>query len=77
MTVDGPGDFRAIIDGCDETADCPATAHSYRCWKGRLEAAHIDPDCTNGKHPACPGWTFDDTNDTTVPCECACHDPEN
>lgn len=37
---------------------------------------HIDPDCTGGKHAACPGWTFADDLDRTTPCECACHNPE-
>jgi hypothetical protein len=34
----------------------------------------VDPDCLAGKHPACPGWTFDDDLDDEVPCECGCHD---
>lgn len=40
------------------------------------DVEHIDPDCKNDKHPACPGWTFADDLDRHTPCECACHDPE-
>lgn len=28
------GDARALLDGCDETADCPAKAHTSICWRG-------------------------------------------
>lgn len=33
----------------------------------------IDPDCRDGKHPACPGWTWDTTTDTETRCTCPCH----
>lgn len=35
----------------------------------------IDPDCVEGKHKACPGWTWSSRQDRAVVCECACHEP--
>lgn len=37
---------------------------------------HIDPDCKQAKHRACPGWTLNTDTDNATPCECPCHDPE-
>jgi hypothetical protein len=34
----------------------------------------LDPDCIAGKHQACIGEAWDDTNDKPCRCECACHD---
>jgi hypothetical protein len=36
----------------------------------------IDADCVQGKHHACPGYTYtEDMNGriTEVPCGCSCH----
>ncbi len=35
--------------------------------------APVDPDCRDGKHTACPGWTFNLATDDLGSCTCACH----
>jgi hypothetical protein len=34
----------------------------------------IDPDCISDKHKACPGWTWNETTDSSDICACPCHD---
>jgi hypothetical protein len=63
---------RHVADEIDLNA--PRSAEALPALAEAIE--HIDPDCKNDKHPACPGWTFADDLDRTTPCECACHDPE-
>lgn len=32
-----------------------------------------NPDCRDGKHPACNGDAWDFDRDSPTPCECPCH----
>ena len=34
----------------------------------------VDADCQQGKHRACPGWTFNPTTDRPTDCTCPCHE---
>ena len=36
----------------------------------------INPDCRDGKHPACNGDAWDDDTDLPAACECSCHSEE-
>lgn len=44
--------------------------------QSEVTAERIDPDCRDGKHPACPGWTWDTDRDAEAPCACPCHTAE-
>lgn len=33
----------------------------------------MNPDCRDGKHPACSGDGFDPETDQVIPCPCICH----
>jgi len=34
---------------------------------------HLNPDCRDGKHPACNGDAWCDVDDEPAGCDCACH----
>lgn len=36
-------------------------------------APPLNPDCRDGKHPACRGDALDDDTDTITDCQCPCH----
>lgn len=43
--------------------------------KGTQSIERINPDCTQGKHPACNEDAWDDITDQPARCECPCHEP--
>lgn len=38
-------------------------------------APNLNPDCRDGKHPACRGDAWDDDTDAETTCACSCHAP--
>lgn len=69
------GSLAGILDASEaHRAVCPRNQPTP-ATDALADAVHIDPDCRGDKHPACPGWTFDEQHDRPTPCECACHDP--